>query len=298
MEFDTVSETFVGNHQPKVGFGATPEASPDGSHIVLFANDGGQNLRVLRAGVNGQKSTLAFDVDLNFENVPPGLEAISDFVFVNWKGHNLLALATGFDNNLAIVDLSAATPTVSKVSLSSSSAPTGGNGGRMVEWAYGSDYIWVDGSANDEVYVLKLNDDGTVSLERTISNLPSSKIIYVENFAQRANFNLFTTYLADSLKTTTDDSSSAGESSNNNQGNSAQLMADLLASKEEGDDQASTVAIVALVIGSLSLLMNVVGMMIYFSSSNSSGKPFAEPSRAETTERVSDDKTIGSKQVA
>lgn len=292
MEFDTVSETFVANHQPKVGFGATPEASPDGRHIVLFANDGGQNLRVLRAGPNGEASTVAFDVAMDFENVPPAREAISDFAFVQWKNHNLLALASGYDNELALIDLGVNSPTVTKLKLSNSMSPTGGNGGRMVEWAYGTDYLWVDASDAEEAYIIRLSEDGDVAkaaVERTVADLPSSKLIYVENFAERAQVQFLSEVFA------TDDAS-ASDSSTSQKSNlavseiKAQLEEDGYFSDSSEDNSPSVVAIVGLVLGVVSLLTNIVLMVMFFSQKNGAATGNAT--------KDDEDKTLGSKRVA
>ena len=57
-EFDTVSKTFVAEHNIKAGtgFGADPVASPDGKHILLLPADGGKYVRVLKPGQNGAAS--------------------------------------------------------------------------------------------------------------------------------------------------------------------------------------------------------------------------------------------------
>lgn len=284
MEFDTVSLTFVANHQPLVGYGATPEASPDGRYVVLFANDGGQNLRVLRAGSNGEPSTVAFDVPVNFENVPPGREAISDFAFVNWRNHDILALASGYDNHLAVVDLSStsSTPTVTKILLTSSDSPTGGNGGRMVEWAYGSDYVWVDGSSSEEAYVLALRDGGTLTVERAIPNIPSSHMIYVENFAQEANLQLFMELL------TSDGSEDIAQLAETN--------------GDDSNDDDSLMAVVALVIASVSLLINGIFGIYCALYSTTSDKHTSDVTGSNTTgdkgDDLADERTLGSKHVA
>lgn len=58
VEFDTVNKVFVDNHNilEGTGWGADPVASPDGKWIVLLPNDGGQYVRVLEAGKNGESS--------------------------------------------------------------------------------------------------------------------------------------------------------------------------------------------------------------------------------------------------
>ncbi len=308
MEFDTVSETFVANHQPTEGFGAMAQASPDGQHIVLFANDGGKNVRVLQAGENGQASTVAFDIAVNFENVPPGEQAISDFAFIDWNDRTILALASGYDNNLVLADLSTTPPTVNKVSLSTSASPTGGTSGRMIEWAYGTEYLWVDGSANEEVYVLKLDANGGAAVHRTIPEAPVSKMIYVENFGQRAVEKLMAEMIA---STQVEDDSPTTE----NEGNDSDTSTDtdlLLQQMEEAgllareeNDEPSIIAIVALVIGSLSLLMNVMVIMHYFSSastgasSNQGSSSTSEKEASNSSTNIPDDsKTLGSKLVA
>lgn len=310
MEFDTVSDTFVANHSPKIGLGATPEASPDGKYIVLFANDGGQNIRILQAGSNGSPSAVAFDIPVQFENVPPGREGVTDFAFCEYQGNTVLVLASGYDNNVVVIDLGATAtgpdsePTVSKVTISSSAAPTGEGGTRMVEWAYGSDYVWVDGSAMDEAYVLRLTKQGrsvTAVVDRTIPNLPSSKMIYVENFAQRATYNLLTQFLANSLAGDESNSESSSDNHISTTDALAPMLADLLHAEDE--ETASIVAITALIVGCLSLLMNIVGIMFYCAHSQKgnnvvNGGPSSNNANDMGVEGISDDKTLGSKQVA
>ena len=57
-EFDTVSKRFIDNHNIKEGsgWGATPAASPDGKWIVMMPNDGGEFVRLIKVGANGQSS--------------------------------------------------------------------------------------------------------------------------------------------------------------------------------------------------------------------------------------------------
>ena len=318
MEFDTVSETFVANHQPLEGFGAKAQASPDGKYIVLFPNDGGKQVRVLQAGDNGQPSTVAFDIALDFENVPPGTEAVSDFAFIEWKDKHILALASGYDNHLALVDLSSSStpPTVTKVLLSSSASPTGASSGRMIEWVYGTDYLWIDGSTNEEIYVLKLNEKGGAAVHQTIVNASVSKMIYVENFAQRAIKNQMTEYMV-TITTTEEEkeesSSNTEESSSDTTDMLLQKMeqAGLVVRAEEDEEEVSLVAILALVIGCLSLLINVLIVMHYYLFSSfsktsidakkkqdSNNNKIDDDEPDHTSDIPEDSKTLGSKHVA
>jgi len=55
-EFDTVNKRLVGSVNSVKGNGATPQATADGAFILLFGNDGGKGLRVLKPGKTGDKS--------------------------------------------------------------------------------------------------------------------------------------------------------------------------------------------------------------------------------------------------
>jgi len=267
LEFDTVGEKFLGGHQIKegTGFGATPEASPDGKHIVLFGNDGAQNLRVLRAGANGVKSTVAFDIPLQFENVPAGSEALRDFAFVKWNNHDIIALSTGYDNNLAIIDLDATPPKLHNLKLSDAAETTGGRSGRMIEWAYGTNYLWVDAASAKEIYVIRLSEDGDVTkavVERTIPEVSSSLMVYAEDFAERKQDSMI-----------------------------KQLVEANIDSGDD-DDDASPIAIAALAIGVFSLILNFIFVGHFMSKS--------QPAAAEAKEEAAaeDNRTLGSKRVA
>ena len=64
VEFDTVGKTIVATHNIKAGtgFGADPVASPDGEFILLLPNDGGQYVRIMKPGQNGQPSVSVYCV--------------------------------------------------------------------------------------------------------------------------------------------------------------------------------------------------------------------------------------------
>ena len=59
-EYNTVDNGIVGNWQ--IGgegyFGADPYASPYGDYVALFGNNGGNTVRLLKPGINRQKSKL------------------------------------------------------------------------------------------------------------------------------------------------------------------------------------------------------------------------------------------------
>lgn len=55
-EFDTNTDSIVGNHLMSNNAGGDPFGSPDGRHIILVGRNGGEELRFLAAGENGEKS--------------------------------------------------------------------------------------------------------------------------------------------------------------------------------------------------------------------------------------------------
>jgi hypothetical protein len=303
MEYDTVSETFIENHNIKegTGFGATPQASPDGKHIVMFPNDGGQNIRVLKAGSNGEPSTLAFDIPVDFSGVAPGKEATADFAFVQWKNHDVLALSFSGDSEVALVDLSESPPKVRKLQLSTA---TEGTGGSNVEWAYGTNYLWVAGNAADEAYVIRLSEDGNIdgaSVERTLSGAPASKLIYVEDYAERKQQEMMANLVTGLVnqETTTTATISSGIDRDDIV---AQVVDEMrLAEQADDDDDVDPIALAGLLIAIASILVNAVFVVYFLNIENTKqgvgSHLMNDVTRASDTEQA-DTVTLGSKRVA
>jgi hypothetical protein len=263
MEYDTMSDTFIENHNIKegTGLGATPAASPDGKHIVMFPNDGGQNIRVLKAGSNGEPSTLAFDIPIDFSNVAPGREATADFAFVHWKNHNILALSSSGDSEVALVDLSESPPKVRKLRLSTA---TEGTGGSNVEWAYGTNYLWVAGNDADEAYVIRLSEDGDIdgaSVERTLSDAPAAHLIYVEDYAERKQQEMMANLVAGLANQETTTTATIGDGIDLD--NIVAQVRDELLLADDDDQNVDPIALVGLLIAIASILMNAV-FVLYF----------------------------------
>jgi hypothetical protein len=60
FEFDTVSKKFIANHNGVKNNGAMPVVTSDGKYILLATHDGGETVRVLKAGANGEPSVSIF----------------------------------------------------------------------------------------------------------------------------------------------------------------------------------------------------------------------------------------------
>jgi len=293
LDFDTVTDQTVAQHNilEGTGFGATPEASPDGKYIVFFPNDGGKNIRILKPAGNGYPSTVAFDLPVNFQNVPPGMEAANDFAFVEWKDHNILAITSAQDSHIVLADLDKMPPTVHRLQLSSSSEPTGGS---TIEWARGSNYLWVGSNSADQVYIVRLSDDGDITkaeVERTVSSA-ASHLVYVENYAEKKDFKEMSNFVLN-LLTERDQSStstlhlteSASASTSSYETTAvASLRKELQAEMAANKEGADPVAVAGVILGCISLLMNTIILLFFYNLQRQEEE--TEKSRARSEQAV------------
>lgn len=190
VEFDTIEKTFIANHniKPGTGFGADPVASPDGKYILLLPNDGGQNIRVLEPGANGVSSSKLKDIPVNFEGGQDGKMVISDFAFVT-GGRNILVLAASTDNDVVLVDLDKNFRT-KRINIAPTATESTATSSRQVEWAVGTNYVWVNGEGTEEQYIIEIEDDiDSAKLTRTLSDAPKGQMIFVNNYERLALVN-------------------------------------------------------------------------------------------------------------
>jgi len=181
-EFDTVNGKFVGEHNSKAGNGCVPFTSPDGKTIVLAPYDGGETVRVLKAGSNGAASAFAADVPIAMAGGTPGSQVVTDVAFLQDGVRNFLLIAGNVDNNLVVADMDDGFK-LKKVSLSTNPEATAA-GNRQVEWAVGSDYVWVNGGQMEEMYVVEISGGiDTAKVVKTLSDMPDGKVAFVNNFA-------------------------------------------------------------------------------------------------------------------
>jgi len=184
VEFDTVNKVFIDNHNIKegTGWGANPVASPDGKWIVLLGNDGGQNIRVLQAGKNGQSSGGSIrDIAVDFEGGTPRKTVVSDVAFVQDENREIIILGASTDNNIVLVDLK--TFDTRKLNLAPGVVESTGGRSRVMEWAVGTDYVWVNGGESKEAYIIKITGGiKTATLDRTLSDVAAGQLVFVNNY--------------------------------------------------------------------------------------------------------------------
>jgi len=186
-EFDTTTDTIVGNHIMKENFGGDPFPSPDGKYIVLIGRNGGASIRILEAGFTSEKSTVFADLELDFNTTNfEDDQVFNDFAFVETDGKNLIVFVSGTENRAAIVDL-ADVQNPSYVLLSDAEDTTSRRNRRQVEWAVGTPYVWVDGASVTEIYVIDVEKKQKIT---TLKGIRTTKLLSVQNYAKMNQANL------------------------------------------------------------------------------------------------------------
>jgi hypothetical protein len=180
VEFDTQTNSIVANHFSKNGFAAKARMSPNGDLIFLLeSNPLDNNMRILRAGKNGEPSTVAYDIPLGFNHT------MRDFLLMEDDDRKIVIMASNEQNVLHMANLNEDNPKVHSFTFKE-----GENTGnrRQLEWAEGTDYAWISGRASDavaehETYVIEIpgnNLEGT-KVVKTLKGASASKMKYVIN---------------------------------------------------------------------------------------------------------------------
>jgi len=193
QEFDTVGKKFIQaiNCDPSVGHGGTPLGSPSGDTILLNPYDNGKTVRVITPQKNGEKSTFD-DAKLNFDP-SDATKPLSDAAFVEFEGVKAIIVASGSDNDLAIIDR--ATLKVRKKEMSTREEKTS-DGDRQIHWAEGTPYVWITGDAIPEIYVFEMyltNSKKRIKV-RSVNLISdhASKLLWVENYGRKRDLDLLT----------------------------------------------------------------------------------------------------------
>jgi hypothetical protein len=282
-EFDTVNKVFVDNHNIKegTGWGCDPVSSPDGKWIVLLPNDGGQYVRVLEAGKNGESSNFVADVAVDFEGGAKGKSAVQDVAFVQDGNREILIVGSKDDNNIVLVDLK--TFTTRKLNLAPGVAESTGGGTRYMEWAVGTEYVWVNGGEAKEAYVIKITGGiDTAVLHRTLTNVASGNLLFVNNY-ERMRGVAAAQGIANTLNTVQVSPNPKVTSSSN---------ADV--ASDESSSKSDVLSVVAVVLGSLGLVAGFGALALVMSQKNTA-TALAAPKKPDV--EMAGDKSLGSKLV-
>lgn len=265
VEFDTVNKVFVDNHNIKegTGWGADPVSSPDGKWVVLLGNDGGQNVRLLQPGKNGESSKSSIrDVVMDFEGGTPGKTVVSDVAFVQDANREILIVGASTDNNIVLVDLK--TWATRKINLAPGVAESTGGSSRNLEWAIGTDYVWINGGESKEAYVLKIPGGiNTASIDSTLNNIAPGQMLFVNNYERQRAAQMAQGMAAgvqNAMKTETESTPTMTSSSSSMSSSNANVA-------PESND-SDVLSIVAIVLGSLGLVAGLGALALVSSQQN------------------------------
>lgn len=114
----------------------------------------------------------------------------------------MLVLAATTDNDLALVDMNDDTFPVHKLAVSAAADSTAGSS-RHVEWAAGTNYVWVTGGDAQELYIIEFPTASIADarLFKTISNIPAGEIIFVDNYERKATSALIAAQMGNNVAT-------------------------------------------------------------------------------------------------
>lgn len=290
VEFDTVNKVFVDNHNIKegTGWGADPVSSPDGKWIVLLGNDGGQYVRLLQAGTNGESSKSSIrDVAVDFEGGVPGKTVVSDVAFVQDKNRELLIVGASTDNNIVLIDLK--TFATSKINVAPGVVESTGGGARNLEWAIGTDYVWINGGESKEAYILKIPEGiESAQIDRTLTNIAPGNMLFVNNYERMRG-----AASAQGLTSSMNAGQGVSESTNPTFSSSLSKNKANTEGSAPPSNESNVLSIVAIVLGALGLVAGL-GALVLVSNQKNSASALALPPKLADVEEA---KSLGSKRV-
>jgi len=302
FEFDTVSKAFAASHNGVANNGVTAMSSPDGKYIVLATRDGGETVRILKAGMNGVPATVAADIPVAFGgDEDAGKKTVGDVAFIEDENRNFMVIAGWGNNEVAVVDLDDDYRMV-KIMLTDNTETTA-SGVRNVEWAVGSNYVWIDGPQVDEMYVVEI---GSTIDSAKVSNVIEAKggfVIHVDNYERAALAAMIKEKSGHMDDVQVDDIDDHSDHAHDDEPVSVPNMAPVTAPTisntasaatrnmvdDKDDDSTQVVATSGLIVGSIALLSTMALTVSRFTGS-SDGAPNQEQALA------ADVVTLGSKQ--
>jgi len=267
-EWDTVTETVVGQHNLAKGYGgANPFSSSSGEYTMMFGSDGGESLRILKSGQNGEKSTVYADIPVDFAGASnPRSDSIRDFAFIKDDTREIGIFVTGSDSDILLVDLSSQPVQWKKLPLNQDGSNSAPGASRTIEWAVGSNFVWVGGVGADstEQYILDVpsaNIDDIV-VKKTIPDTESTRFVYVENYMNR---------ISAKEVAVTDEESSVDESSSSDESSSADTTG-TAALRGTPDDDDDGMPIAAIVLAALALVVSLASFALVLTRPAGGGK--------------------------
>ena len=228
---------------------------------------------------------------MNFEGGTPGKTVVSDVAFVQDGNREILVIGASTDNDVVLVDLK--TFKTRKLDLAPNEVESTGGGARYLEWAVGTDYVWVNGGEAEHAYVLKIPGGiDSASVDRQINGVRSGNMLFVNNYEK-----IRAMALAQGLVASSSVGSSAAGSNDlamlSGADGTAFLSASSAASASSDGDSGNALAVVGVVLGALGLVAGLGALLLVTNQKNAQPVP---PKRDDVEEAM-DVKTLGSKRV-
>lgn len=175
----------------------------------------------------------------------------NDFAFIQDKDRNIFVLSSYAENKVALIDLSLSSPTASYITFKTGNSTA--TASRQVEWARGTDYVWISGAAENELYVL---DIAKKQLVTTVKDVHTTYLLSVTNFERLGLWNMI-------------NSGSSGGRGDSTTPEELQRLAGVGGANNK-DDGPDAVAIAAIVLAAVAILVGVANLVQTRSNSSSS----------------------------
>lgn len=301
-EIDTKTNKIVAQHLMQEGVGGDPYPSPDGQHVVMLARNGGTSIRILLAGAPGEPSTVFGDLELGFNSTDyEDDQVFNDYAFIEQNGMKMIVFASGTENKLAIVDVTNGNPEVSYVTFSDGDLSSY-RARRQVEWAVGTNYVWVDGAGEDEVYVIDVVSKEVVN---TISNVETTRLLSVDNHARNVQNALMQEYIQSMItadreanpptvveKTTTIVQEASQDSQESIEAQSVSAQSALPSADDyEDDNDVDIVGVIGLCLAAVAIVIGTMNLVFLSKMKSPAASSGGTPGNDEEV-------TLGSKDVA
>lgn len=174
----------------------------------MFGLDGGRTVEILKAGESGQKSELEFTLSLDFNTTNvEDYQVFYDFAYVQYNGINCFVVSSASDYKVAVVNMD----TLETSYIMLKDVPYDNRRrSRQIEWAEGTQFVWIGGRIDKEAYVIDLEK---MELIRTFTDVDARKFLSVAHH----EFNFLAEELSGMMMpaVSTQESSMSGDSTSN-----------------------------------------------------------------------------------
>ena len=186
----------------------------------------------------------------------------NDFAFIQGDGRDMIIVASGTENKVAMIDMSGGSPRISKVTISSNSASTADDRfRRQVEHVRGTPYVWIAGHKTDEVYVVNIDSKRLVN---TLTGVKSTKMLHVENYERKQTLELIQNMIGNGGSVSSDGSGSgsgSGTGTGTGSGSSSNGVSNSYKSVSSDESKVDPVGIIGLVVGLVACVLGVANMI-------------------------------------